>query len=215
MTIVADIGSGPGSPLERVSFGTRKSTITSLTTKTALFSILSSSRTAQRGFRSPTRKRPRRSSRRCRSVRSMRARTPPRLPSHPLEAKDLHRSPMVKALGGLSLVVCCIVRAMPRVPPCTQLLCRQHLLDHLPSWLRAHRQPREICHSISMTQNKRDSWTSSYRWALPKIRLLKIPTSSSPGLLKNRPQLASLLQLMNRTSPGRLHHHLLACQLQR
>jgi hypothetical protein len=62
----------------------------------------------------------------------MRARKPARLPSHPLVAKDLHRLPMAKDLGGLCSVVCCIVRALPRVSLRTQLQRHQYQLDHLP-----------------------------------------------------------------------------------
>lgn len=186
--------------------------IISHTTRTALSSILSSSRTARRACRSPTRKRPRRLLRRCMSVRSMRARKPAKLPLPPPEAKDLHRSPTAKGLADPSSAVCCIVRALPRVPPRPQLLRLQYPLDHLPPWLQAHRQPREICLSTSMILRRKGFWTSSYTWALRKIKLPTIQTSSSLGLRRNRLQLASLLLLVTTTSHARLRRLLLVFQ---
>lgn len=142
----------------------------------------------------------------------MRARKPSKPPLPPPEAKDLHRSPTAKDLADPSSAVCYIARALPQVPSRPQLPRLQYPLDHLPPWLQAHHQPREICLSISMILRRKGFWTSSYTWALRKIKLPTIQTLSSPGLHRNRLQLASLLLLVTTTSLAHLRRLLLVYQ---
>lgn len=152
------------------------------TTRTVLFSTHSSLRTAPPHCPSPTRRRPRRLSRRCRSERSTRARRPQRLRSPQHEGKVLRQLQMVKAPAGLSSEACCIARTLPPVRRQRQLRRRHYQPHHLPHNLRVRRRQRQICLLISMTRRRKDCWMSSCRWALRKIKSPRIPSSSKAGL---------------------------------
>lgn len=166
------------------------------TIRTVPFSTHSSSRTALLHCPSPTRRRPRRSSRRCQSERSTRARRPqrPRSPQH--EGKVLHQLQMVKVPAGPSSAACCIARTLRRVRHHHQLLRPHYPSHHLPRNLRVLRRPRQIYPLTSMTRRRKDCWMSFCRWALQKIKLQRIPSSSKAGLPESSKLLLLRLQLL-------------------
>lgn len=166
----------------------------SRTTRTAPSSTHSSSKIAPPLSPSRTKRRPRRLSRRCRSERSTRAKKPQRPHSHQREGKVLRQLQMVKAPAGPSSGACCIAQALAPVQQQHQLPRRHYQLHHLPRNLRVPRRLRQIYPLISMTRRKKGFWMSFYRWALRKIRLQRIPTSSKAGLPESSKPLLLRLQ---------------------
>lgn len=141
------------SPLEKVSSGIRKSTITSPTTKTGLSSTPSNSKTAPPACPLPMRRKRRPSLRRSRNERRMSAKRQSRPHLLPLEDRVPRQFLMEKAgpcLGACCIVVVTVPAPRRRNQSFLQLHHHHRNPRHCP---RVRQLPKQSCPSTQGTPN--------------------------------------------------------------